>query len=373
MSFDSHKKEVSENDTIILLLGRNHVAVEINSKQNKTVQSKFGAFHHKDIIGKAYGNKINSSNGKGWAYILRATPELWTITLPHRTQILYTTDISMITFELELKPGSVVIESGTGSGSLSHAIIRTIKPNGHLFTFDFHQNRVAKAKEEFDNHFGVDKYVTCACADAIVDGFSMEDKADAVFLDLPAPWDAIKHAKTALKKSGGRLCSFSPCIEQVQRTCVALRNERFCEIKTVECLVQSLCVSTKPIPTIEFEGKQNDDSNNEVEAKKVKLEGNSDASTNGSSNGDMNLAPEEVTESTQETTTPVVTQTSNKVESTNDITGYDKYGMVTKHSARPKKGNVNVLTCQTPKETTGHTGYLTFASWIPFENESVEI
>merc|ERR1711962_1488602 len=262
MSFDRRNDTVDEGDTVVLYFGRQNInPIEIN--KNKTFQSKFGAFHHKDIIGKRYGCKMHSK--KGWGYLLRPTPELWTVSLPHRTQILYTMDISMITMELELKPGSIVVESGTGSGSLSHAMIRTIKPNGHLYTFDFHQSRVEQAREEFDRHFGEGKYVTCACADACVDGFNLEDKADAVFLDLPTPWDAIPHAKKALKKSGGRICSFSPCIEQVQRTSNALRRARFCEVKTMEVLVRALVVQTTPIPEMVFD--------NDV----TKLEANSDA------------------------------------------------------------------------------------------------
>lgn len=56
--------------------------------------------------------QMYSMNRKGWVYLLHPTPELWTVNLPHRTQILYSTDISMVILQLALKPGSVVIESG---------------------------------------------------------------------------------------------------------------------------------------------------------------------------------------------------------------------------------------------------------------------
>ena len=38
--------------------------------------------------------------------------ELWTLALPHRTQILYMADISLILLELDIKPGSIVVEAG---------------------------------------------------------------------------------------------------------------------------------------------------------------------------------------------------------------------------------------------------------------------
>jgi len=66
--------------------------------------------------------------------------------------------------------------------------------------------------------------VTVKCRDVVGTGFPEEletEVADAVFLDLPSPWAVIASAKKALKPNGN-LCSFSPCIEQVQRTCAQL-------------------------------------------------------------------------------------------------------------------------------------------------------
>ena len=82
-------------------------------KRDSICQTKGGAIAHNDIIGKEFGERVYTTNGKSWVTILSPSPELWTVTLPHRTQILYSTDISIITLQLELRPGSVVCECGT--------------------------------------------------------------------------------------------------------------------------------------------------------------------------------------------------------------------------------------------------------------------
>ncbi|KAL0177581.1 hypothetical protein M9458_026475, partial [Cirrhinus mrigala] len=65
------------------------------------------------------------------------------------------------------------------SGSLSHAILRTIAPTGHLHTVEFHAQRAEKAIEEFKEHK--------VNQDVCKDGFGITGIADAVFLDIPSP------------------------------------------------------------------------------------------------------------------------------------------------------------------------------------------
>ncbi|XP_052768565.1 tRNA (adenine(58)-N(1))-methyltransferase catalytic subunit TRMT61A-like [Mya arenaria] len=248
MSFANYKKNVEAGDTVMLYLGFDNMHTFVVNK-GIVFQTRYGALKHADLIGVQYGSKIQLKNG--YLYILHPTPEFWTCNLPHRTQILYSTDISLITMQLDLKPGSVVVESGTGSGSLSHAIIRTIAPTGHLHTFEFHDQRAKIAEEEFKTH-GVSEYVTVTHRDVCEAGFQLDHVADAVFLDLPKPWLAIPSAKKALKLSGGRVCSFSPCIEQVQKTCETLTQLGFHDLKTMECLLRNFDVRTINLPSADL-------------------------------------------------------------------------------------------------------------------------
>lgn len=52
---------------------------------------------------------------------------------------------------------------------------------------------------------------------------------------------------------GGRFCSFSPCIEQSQRCCIALQEQGFTEIQSYEILQQEDVVKTKTFPVMNLE------------------------------------------------------------------------------------------------------------------------
>lgn len=148
-STDSTKKlsftRCIHDGDLVIVYERHDNMKAVKICEDAAFQNRYGMFKHSDWIGKPFGTKV-FSNKNGFVYLLAPTPELWTLVLSHRTQILYIADISFLITYLEIVPGCVVLESGTGSGSLTTALARAIAPKGHVYTFDFHDQRAASAR-----------------------------------------------------------------------------------------------------------------------------------------------------------------------------------------------------------------------------------
>ncbi|KAM7509896.1 hypothetical protein LguiB_008771 [Lonicera macranthoides] len=233
ISFHNH---ISDGD-LVIVYEKHDTMKAVKVCEKSVLQNRFGVFKHLEWIGKPFGSKVFSNKG-GFVYLLAPTPELWTLALNHRTQILYLADISFVVMYLEIVPGCLVLESGTGSGSLTTSLARAVAPKGHVYTFDFHEQRALSAREDFERT-GVSSLVTVDVRDIQGEGFpdDLLGLADAVFLDLPQPWLAIPSAGKMLKQDG-ILCSFSPCIEQVQRSSETL-SYNFTDIRTFEVLLRT--------------------------------------------------------------------------------------------------------------------------------------
>ncbi|CAG99723.1 tRNA 1-methyladenosine methyltransferase subunit GCD14 [Kluyveromyces lactis] len=252
--FFEYKDTIKEGDLVLAWLSRDNLK-PITVKAGEVFNTRYGAFSHSDMIGKPFGSQIairtKGSNRFGFIHVLQPTPELWSISLPHRTQIVYTPDSSYIMQRMECNPRSRVIEAGTGSGSFSHAFARSA---GHLFSYEFHEVRYEQAKQEFKEHGLLEAgNTTITHRDVCKDGFEIKNgdttshefrgpeetkvelNADCIFLDLPAPWDAIPNLTSVISKEKKvNLCCFSPCIEQVDKTLEALEEEGWQDVQTVE-------------------------------------------------------------------------------------------------------------------------------------------
>lgn len=330
---------------------------------------KGGAVHHDRLIGLEFGSKVATSNGKNWVYVLHPTPELWTCTLPHRTQIVYSTDCSIITMQLGLRPGSVIVESGTGSAALSHGLVRSVAPHGHLYTFEFHKERAEIAQAEFESH-GLSELVTLACRDVCSEGFGLEHVADAVFLDLPKPWEAVESAKVALKASGGRICSFSPCIEQVQKTCLMLEQCDFADVDVMECLQRTYSVRqwTLNVPCMGASVLQEEEDESvsahlkTAESSEVEMD-TSEARSPKRKRFEVEPAAEEESSGTlEETLKPSLKEAPPTATPTTRSKSRKHFKSI--------QSSVKLHAAQPCAKIPGHTGYLTFATLYTTETDS---
>ncbi len=218
-------------DTIIIFENIDRISVH-QLVQFGRYDGKFGTFYNMDFVGKHYGEPVYDNRKTNHVFPLKFCSKLWTLALDKRTQVLYLPDIATIINGLNVQAGDVIVEAGTGSGSLSHAFSEALGPTGHLYTFEFHEERAKAAKAEFDAH-GLTN-VTSTHRD-VANGFAADgvegQYADGLFLDVPQPWIALQHIIDTVKP-GHMFVSFSPCIEQVQRTVTEAAQLGYTDIVT---------------------------------------------------------------------------------------------------------------------------------------------
>ena len=257
-------KTINYGDLVIIYENGDSVKY-FTLEKGKKFQNKYGIFSHDDIYRKNYGCKIyDIKERKKYISILSFVPNIWERCLNKMTQILFNPDISLIMLLLNISQSSIIYESGTGSGCLSVNLSSLLsKGKGHLYTFEFNKERAEKLKSLFE-FLKLDKKITITHRDVIQDGFllpenSLENishkKCEAMFIDLPSPWLAIKHAKKVLK-SGAYFVSFSPCIEQINQTMKAMKENNFIELRMFECLYRTFCYARTAQVKVPIIGKR---------------------------------------------------------------------------------------------------------------------
>jgi len=131
-------------------------------------------------------------------------------------------------------PGSFVIEAGTGSGALTTALAWAVGPHGRVISYEIRPEMQELARKNLERVGLLDR-VTLKLKD-IADGFD-ESGADALFLDLPNPYDYLPQARTALKP-GGFIGSILPTTNQVSLLLTALYQNHFAFTEVCEILLR---------------------------------------------------------------------------------------------------------------------------------------
>jgi tRNA (adenine57-N1/adenine58-N1)-methyltransferase len=126
------------------------------------------------------------------------------------------------------------MEAGTGSGSMTTALAFAVGPQGRVISYEIKPDVQNLARKNL-TRFGLDSRVDFKLRD-IQHGFD-ETETDAFFLDVPNPYDYTGQVRAALKP-GGFLCCLIPTFNQVEKTLMALRQNRFAFVEVCELLLR---------------------------------------------------------------------------------------------------------------------------------------
>jgi tRNA (adenine57-N1/adenine58-N1)-methyltransferase len=147
---------------------------------------------------------------------------------------MYPKDVGFVLVTLGIGPGKKVLEAGTGSGSLTTALAFSVGLTGHVYSYDSRPEMQHLAQKNLER-VGLAEQVTFKTRD-IIDGFD-EINIDALFLDVPNPYDYITQARNALKL-GGFFGSILPTTNQVSKLLIALHRENFAFIDVCEVMLR---------------------------------------------------------------------------------------------------------------------------------------
>ncbi|MGD0876837.1 MAG: tRNA (adenine-N1)-methyltransferase [Anaerolineales bacterium] len=230
----------SQPGDLALLVGLRHKHFIFPLIPGGTFHTHRGILYHDELIGKPWGSQVFSHQGSPF-FILQPSLADLLQDLKRSTQIMYPKDIGFILTSMSVGPGQTVLEAGTGSGSMTVALAYSVGPQGHVVSYERRPEFQALACKNLER-LGLDGRVDFKLGD-IADGF-IETDVDALFLDLPNPWDYIPQVRQALKP-GGFFCNLVPTFNQVETLLYALRREHFAFIEVCELLMRYY----KPEPT----------------------------------------------------------------------------------------------------------------------------
>jgi tRNA (adenine57-N1/adenine58-N1)-methyltransferase len=191
------------------------------------------------LVGLAWGSRVEQA-GRQFTVLPPSTLDLM-LALRRKAQVVLPKDAARILLECDVRAGSLVVEAGIGSASLTTALARAVQPTGRVVCYELREDFAAWGRENLEAA-GLGSSVEVKVAD--VRAGIAERGADAVVLDIPDPWNAVPAAWDALRV-GGHVASYSPLVSQVEQSVRALEKQGFGDARTLELLERAWVVGER--------------------------------------------------------------------------------------------------------------------------------
>jgi tRNA (adenine57-N1/adenine58-N1)-methyltransferase len=218
---------------LVQLVGLRHKSFIFPLSQGGDFQTHRGILKHDDLIGLPWGTQVFSHLGAPFFLLQPSLADLL-LDLKRNTQILYPKDIGFILLTMGIGPGQMVLEAGTGSGSMTIALAYAVGPEGRVVSYEQREEMQKLARKNI-SRTGLASRVDFKLRD-IQEGLDETD-ADAFFLDVSNPYDYIPQVRLALKP-GGFFGSIVPTVNQAEILLRVLRRNKFAFLEMCEILLR---------------------------------------------------------------------------------------------------------------------------------------
>ncbi|MCF2141724.1 MAG: methyltransferase domain-containing protein [Candidatus Lokiarchaeota archaeon] len=217
-------------------------------KSSQQFHSDKGFLEYEEIIGKLPGQTFLLKPFHRKVAILRPLISDFIFHMKRQSQIIYPEDIGSILIYGGVNPKSKILEAGTGSGTVTSILAHFCQPNGHVYSFDIRETALNQAKKNIE-FMGMTHQTTVDLGNILENDYDFQN-INFIMLDLATPWLAVPKVKKYLHPTNGRMCLFSPTLEQVKKNIKALSSEHFSWYCTYELLKRFYQVkpnATRPI------------------------------------------------------------------------------------------------------------------------------
>jgi tRNA (adenine57-N1/adenine58-N1)-methyltransferase catalytic subunit len=224
----SQPPHIARGDQVLFRWSDHEALAQVTEKGAKV--EGLGVFNESTVVGKPWGASV--SVGAQTIHLLRPSLPDFVRLLKRGAQIITLKDAGAILANTGVGAGAFVVEFGVGSGALTLCLLHAVGPQGRVISVDNNPKSIEVARRNVARTpWGAVWDVREGdCADGVP-----ETGVDAVVIDVAEPWRALGAAARALKHSG-RLASFSPTVNQTERTVTALAAAGFADVRTVEVL-----------------------------------------------------------------------------------------------------------------------------------------
>ena len=218
----------------VLLIDGRHRLYLVTLAEQGTFHTHAGIVAHDELIGRPEGTVVRSTAGARFT-AFRPTLAEYVLKMPRGAQVIYPKDLGPILMMADVFPGARILESGVGSGALSMTLLRA---GAEVVGYELREDFADRARRNVAGFLGDEAGARYRVE--LRDCYQGIDEVDLdrVVLDLPEPWQVVKHAERAMRP-GGVLVAYTPTIGQASQLREALGDSSFTFARTVEHLERS--------------------------------------------------------------------------------------------------------------------------------------